>query len=83
MRPLAAVLALSLLLAGASAACGGDDAGTSSEAGADSLTPRQRDSVLGESSVPGASGVKGALEASDRARERAAQVDSAGGRPDR
>lgn len=82
MRHLTALLVLSFLLTGALAACG-DDAGPASEAGADSLSRRQRDSLLGESSVPGASGVKKALDASERAREHAAQVDSAGDRQDR
>lgn len=80
--PTAALLAFSLVLAGAPAACGGGP-DAASEAGADGLTPRQRDSALGEPPVPGASGVKGALEVSDRARERAARLDSAAGRPDR
>lgn len=82
MRDLIAVVLLSLGVSGAVGACAGDS-GERADAGADSLTSRQRDSLLGESPVPGASGVKGALEASDRARERAARVDSAGDRQDR
>lgn len=74
-----AVLALAVL---AAAGCtGAADGG--SNAGADSLTRRQRDSLLGESPVPGASGVRGALDAADRARERAGRVDSTGDRQDR
>jgi hypothetical protein len=55
------------------AACGGQGAdGTP----ADTLTQRQRDSVIGASRLPGAGGVRGALEASDSAAARRALVDS-------
>jgi hypothetical protein len=40
------------------------------------LTERQRDSIIGESSLPGAGVVKRALQTSDGAAERAAQLDS-------
>lgn len=43
---------------------------------ADSLTQRQRDSIIGESRLPGARGVKGALQASDAADARARALDS-------
>lgn len=46
---------------------------------ADSITRRQRDSVLGASRLPGASGIRGALEASDAAADRAALIDSLSG----
>ncbi|HEX7051966.1 MAG TPA: hypothetical protein VF188_17290 [Longimicrobiales bacterium] len=46
------------------------------EAARPELTQRQRDSIIGESSLPGAQGVKGALEASDAAAARAARLDS-------
>lgn len=44
---------------------------------ADSATQRQRDSAIGESRLPGARGVRGALDASDEAAARAARLDSA------
>ena len=43
---------------------------------ADSITERQRDSAIGASRLPGAQGVRGALEASDAAASRAATIDS-------
>lgn len=53
--------------------------GGSPEAGAarpDTLTRRQRDSIIGASSLPGARGVGKALEASDAAAARSAALDS-------
>lgn len=55
------------------------DAATEPVSGAappDSITRRQRDSVIGESRLPGARGVRGALEASDAAAGRNAALDS-------
>ena len=43
----------------------------------DTMTQRQKDSVLGQSGLPGAQGVTKALRASDSARAHQAQVDSA------
>lgn len=55
------------------AACGGQEGdGTP----ADTLTQRQRDSVIGASRLPGAGGVRRALEASDSAAARRALLDS-------
>jgi len=45
----------------------------------DTLTTRQRDSVLGRTPLPGASGVRKALEIQDSARARNARIDSIGG----
>lgn len=73
--------AFALVLGSAVAACSGgqtddpDDAAVS----ADSVTQRQRDSIVGASGLPGAGGVRGALDASDAAAARAARVDSAAG----
>ena len=39
-------------------------------------TERERDSVIGQSKLPGARGVQGALGASDSARTRSATLDS-------
>jgi len=44
----------------------------------DTLTQRQRDSLLSTMPVPGAGAVGKALEAADRARERAQQHDTMG-----
>jgi hypothetical protein len=82
-RPLLLIL---LALAGAAggAACKAsepardDDRVNADEpARADEITRRQRDSVIGESRLPGAQGVRGALDASDAAAARAAALDSA------
>ena len=45
---------------------------------ADTLTVRQRDSVLGASQLPGAKGIGGALRVSDSAAARRSREDSAG-----
>ncbi len=42
----------------------------------DTLTRRQRDSVLGASKLPGARGIRGALSAQDSAAARNARADS-------
>jgi hypothetical protein len=43
----------------------------------DTMTQRQKDSVLGQSGIPGAQGVTKALRAADSAKAHQAQVDSA------
>jgi hypothetical protein len=43
-------------------------------------TERETDSVIGQSSVPGAGGVKKAMAAQDTARAQAAAVDTAAAR---
>jgi hypothetical protein len=55
-------------------ACG-DSAGDAQTA-ADTLTRRQRDSLISEMPIPGAGAVGRALDAQDLARERARQLDS-------
>jgi hypothetical protein len=65
------LLAVALLLA---AACSSTpDGGAKRPA-----TERQRDSVIGASKLPGASGVRGALRVQDSAAARNARIDSAG-----
>ena len=44
----------------------------------DTMTQRQKDSVLGQSGIPGAVGVTKAMRAADSAKAHQAQVDSAG-----
>ena len=58
----------------AAAACGGSSSG--SQAGArDSLTERQRDSILAKSKIPGASGVGRAMTAADSTSARVQQAN--------
>ncbi len=64
-------LVLCLLLAG----CGGRS-GSSGAAARDTLTERQRDSILAKSSIPGASGVGRALQAADSTNARIHATDS-------
>lgn len=60
----------------AGAACGGSSGG--SQAGArDSLTERQRDSILAKSKIPGASGVGRAMTAADSTSARVQQANQA------
>lgn len=66
-------LLLAFGLAGLLACAGGEP---DPAADADTLTRRQRDSVIGESRLPGAGGVRGALDASDAAADRNAVLDS-------
>ena len=67
MRLFCAVL---LLVA---AACASNDTQANRR---DTMTQRQKDSVLGQSGLPGAQGVTKALRASDSAKARQAQMDS-------
>ena len=46
------------------------------ESAADTLTRRQRDSIISTMPIPGARGVGTALDAQDAAAERAARLDS-------
>ena len=55
------------------AACSSDTGGNRR----DTMTQRQRDSVLAQSGLPGAQGVAKALRAADSAKARQAQIDSA------
>ncbi len=69
---LACVLAIGVILSCSEA---GDDAGTP----ADTLTRRERDSVIGESRLPGARGVRGATRIADSANARMRRLDSISG----
>lgn len=75
-RRLAPILALTAmaavsLLAGA---CGGD--GGDAASAADTLTRRQKDSLVSTMPIPGAGAVGKALQAQDRANSRTADHDS-------
>lgn len=67
------VRAILVVLAVFLTACGGRG---SKASGADTLTQRQRDSILGASGLPGAQGVQKALQAADSAAVRGARLDS-------
>lgn len=71
MRPSLVVLALL-----AFAACGDGKDSAGGAARQDTLTRRQRDSVIGASKLPGAGGVRGAMRAADSAAARRARADS-------
>jgi hypothetical protein len=64
------IVALTLSLA----ACGGADDAPQTE-----LTRAQKDSIVADLPIPGASGVGRAMNARDQATERAAALDSIGG----
>jgi hypothetical protein len=65
------LIATSLVLV-AAIACGS----AAEEPAKPPLTQRQRDSVIGASSLPGAGGVRGAMAQSDSQRRRNARLDS-------
>jgi hypothetical protein len=67
LRPVAAALLLGIT------ACSSSSGGNNR----DTMTQRQKDSVLGQSGLPGAQGVTKALRASDSLKSHQAQVDSA------
>lgn len=69
-----ATLALLVATALGAWACG-QSAGDA-ESAADTLTRRQRDSIIATMPLPGSRGVGRALDASDAARARADQLDS-------
>lgn len=58
------------------AACGGGGGKPKTAAATDSLTERQRDSVLAKSRIPGASGVGRAMSAADSTSARVRASDS-------
>ena len=71
MRVIASSVVVLVLLAG----CSGDSADRATTE-ADTLTRAQRDSVIGASRLPGAGGVRRALEIADSAAAREAARDS-------
>jgi len=62
-----------IVLCLAAAACG---RGKPARAPGDTLTTRQRDSVIGASRIPGASGITRAMQAQDSLNARTARTDS-------
>jgi len=65
-----------IALAFALTGCGGGRSGRAGSAAADTLTERQRDSILARSRIPGASGVGAALRAADSTNARVRAADS-------
>lgn len=53
-----------------------DDAAPADQATSQELTRQQRDSIIGQSSLPGAGAVNRALDVSETAADRAAAMDS-------
>ena len=58
------------------AACGGEDAPPPQTVNRDTLTQRQRDSILAQSRIPGASGVGKAMRVADSTSARAQAADT-------
>lgn len=65
-----------LLLCVVLTACHRNDSGGSSSGPGDSLTERQRDSMLAQSRIPGARGVGAAMRAADSTTARIRATDS-------
>jgi hypothetical protein len=70
-----AVVAVWLL---ATVACAGGGGQGERSAGLDTLTQRQRDSILSQSSIPGARGVGRAMSAADSVAARVQAADTVG-----
>ena len=77
VRDLALAALAAAVITGFGACSGGSD--SDAEASGDTLTRRQRDSIIGESPLPGAQGVRGALRVADSAAARARLLDSIAG----
>jgi len=56
--------------------CGGSQTRTSGAAGGDTLSERQRDSILAQSRIPGAAGVGKAMRVADSTSARVRAADS-------
>lgn len=60
-------------------ACSGGEADTSQRVNRDTLTQRQKDSILAQSKIPGARGVGTAQRVADSTSARAQATDTVGG----
>jgi hypothetical protein len=69
-------LLLLALLFGPMLGCGGGQSRTSGAGGRDTLTERQRDSMLAQSGIPGATGVGKAMRVADSMSARIRAADS-------
>jgi hypothetical protein len=74
-QPSATAVRCAILLA--LGACGGGSSG-GRRAGSDTLTERQRDSILAKSSIPGAAAVGKAMTAADSTSARVRAADTIG-----
>jgi hypothetical protein len=74
IRRFAALLAAGVTLG----ACKGQGSSVTAGTG---RTERERDSIIGQSKVPGAGAVQRALNVSDSAQQRGARLDSAAAQP--
>lgn len=74
MPRLVSALLACLVLAGCSGE--GGDGAHDPAVDRDTLTDRQKDSIVGASRLPGAQGVSGALDAADARSDRNARLDS-------
>lgn len=70
-------IVLSLAIVLTLTACGGG--GESNASVQDTLTKRERDSIIGASALPGARTVRGALRVADSAAARSRRIDSIAG----
>jgi len=73
---LSAVAVLSGVLVACAACGGGGSSGGGARGSTDTLTERQRDSILSKSKIPGASGVGRAMNAADSASARVRASDT-------
>jgi len=71
VKPIYLLLATTALIA-----CGGDTGQKPAAINRDTLTERQRDSVLGQSRIPGASGVAKAMRVADSTSARVQSTDT-------
>ena len=58
------------------AGCGGSDGGSQQSVNRDTLTQRQKDSILAQSRIPGASGVGRAMRAADSTSARIREANA-------
>jgi hypothetical protein len=75
------VTRLVTLLAVAALACGGSDSANTQTINRDTLTQRQKDSLLAQSKIPGAAGVGAAMRVADSTSARARATDTVGTEP--
>ena len=82
-RPRALVIPLLFAsTVGLALACSSGDGGSDgSDVTGDTLTRRERDSLIGESRLPGARAVRGATRIADSAAARMRRLDSISGKP--
>jgi len=57
-------------------ACGGSDGGSQQSVNRDTLTQRQKDSILAQSRIPGAAGVGRAMRAADSTSARIREANT-------